>query len=628
MDPLKQEMKPLTKVVSEWVHEYFKSTDLKIFEDGNRATYQFTGEDGGDFNYNGYVEVYEERWLVDIFLYAEVKVPNRKRRDVAELLARVNYDLLAGLIGLDFESGEIRYKNTLDVRDGLLSIAMVNSAVDRGISILDRFLPAVLAVTHANIIPEDAYTEVDDDKPKKAKLVLPKVEPLGDALTWDSIAGHVPIKTWAADLKHAIENTDDNGAWALAGRGVVLINDDEGYCREVLRRVATDAGMKFIIIPRNEVVNMAPAAVFRGMAPLLIYLEPERWMQGSDDDNETKEEAEAVRQFRSNLSGWMREFNPSRPVVFALSASDLDSVDESLRQVELFDRFVSLPSRSLESTGLDFIQSIDQSICATSLIDSPGKVGRLVTWEFNQPEQRKMAVLSLKRIHARENRPLEFLDLVHIATHSLIEEGLVQPRLELVRRQTAYHEAGHAIVAILESDGQDIPDYTSIMPGSSGFGGITVESYRFYYSKNDDQKTYHDFRRDIRVSLAGRAAEELLVGAEHVSSGASGDLESVARQMFKAFARWGFAPFMEKAGQSESNLSLVLGEPTPSEYEHVEKLSRMFVAKEYLIVIEQLTKHRHLLDDVASRLLWDPVVDQDELIEICCKHNVQISTEK
>ena len=96
MEPLKSEMKPLTKVVSEWAHEYFKNTDLEISEDGDRATYEFTGEDSGDFNFNGYVEVYEDRFAVEVFLYAPVSVPERKRKDVAELLARINFGLVAG----------------------------------------------------------------------------------------------------------------------------------------------------------------------------------------------------------------------------------------------------------------------------------------------------------------------------------------------------------------------------------------------------------------------------------------------------------------------------------------------------------------------------------------------------
>ena len=82
---------------------------------------------------------------------------------------------------------------------------------------------------------------------------------------------------------------------------------------------------------------------------------------------------------------------------------------------------------------------------------------------------------------------------------------------------------------------------------------------------------------------------------------------------------------MEKAGQSESNLSVIIGEPTPSEYAHIEMLAREFVAEEYRYAVRKLTEHRALLNDVAERLLWDPVVDQDELTDICKKHGVVLN---
>lgn len=624
MEPLKQEMKPLTKVVSEWVHEYFKKTDLAVSEEGNRATYEFTGEGSGDFKFDGYVEVYEDRPAVEVYLYAPMSVPERKRAEVSELLARINFGMRTGLIGMNYDSGKLRYKGSVDVKDGTLSVAMVNDLVDRGMGILDHFLPSVMAVVHANVTPADAYAEVDDDAPKKNKVSLPDADDLADAWLWERFVGSAPIQAWAEDLRLAIEAKGDAEAWALAGRAAVIVNQDENYCREALRRVAATSGMKFIYIPASEVMELSPPSAFRSMAPLLVYLEPGRWMLAEGDDNESKEDAERFTQLQTRLSDGLRDFNPGRPVVFAVSAIRLDDVSGRLLQVGLFERFMTLPQRSLEMVGMDFIDKMGRERCGVSMLDSPGKVGQLISWNFSQSERRDLALLSLKRIHAREKRVLEFLDLVHVATHDLIEEGIPQSAQEEVRRQTAYHEAGHAIVSVLETGGKDVPDYTSIVPGASGFGGIMVESYSFYYAKGDDQKTYRDYRQQIRIGLAGRVAEELLVGAENVSNGAMGDLESATKSAWNAFARWGFAPSMEKPGGSESNLAVVYGKPTDSEYAHIERLSREFLATEYRVVRETLTANRALLDDVAERLMWDPVVDQDELAEICRKHGVDI----
>lgn len=80
--------------------------------------------------------------------------------------------MVAGQIGLSFDSGKIRYKGTVEVKDGSLSVAMINTIVDRGMSILDHFLPAVMAVTHANVHPEDAFSTVDEVNSKKKRYYV------------------------------------------------------------------------------------------------------------------------------------------------------------------------------------------------------------------------------------------------------------------------------------------------------------------------------------------------------------------------------------------------------------------------------------------------------------------------
>ncbi len=619
----KNEMKPLTKVVSDWVHEYFKKHDLDITEEGNRATYQFTGEVSGDFNFRGYVEVYEERPGIEVYLYAPGTVPERRRSEVAELLARINYGLVMGSIGLDLEDGTLRFKDAIDVKDGILSITMVNALVDRGMAILDDFLPAVMAVTHANVLPKDAYAEVTEGK-KRKKPEIPPEEDLSDAPPWERFLGSDPLRAWANELQVAIENKADKDAWSLIGRNAVLINSDENYCRDVLRRVAADSGMRFIHIPASEVMSMPPASAFRSMAPVLVYLEHGRWMLDKGGEENDNEDAERVTKFHSSFSEWLREFNPAKPVVFAVSAIKLDDVAERLRQVGLFDRFMTLPDQSMGSMGQDFIEEIGRDSCGPSMLESPGKVGQLIRWNFNKIEQRELAVLTLKRLQSRHKRPIEFLDLVHISTHDLIEEGIPRSVQEEVRRQTAYHEAGHSVIRVLETAGQDIPDYTSIVPGASGFAGVSVLSYGFSYAKGDEQTTYQDLRQSVRISLAGRAGEELAVGVENVSAGACSDLEKATSFSCDAFAYWGFSPSMDQPGRSESNLAVIIGKPTSSEYAHIESLSREFLATEYQIVLEKLAANRALLDEVAERLMWDPIVDQKELAEICSKHGATV----
>jgi ATP-dependent Zn protease len=126
------------------------------------------------------------------------------------------------------------------------------------------------------------------------------------------------------------------------------------------------------------------------------------------------------------------------------------------------------------------------------------------------------------------------------------------------------------------------------------------------------------------LSLAGRAAEELIFGPERVSSGCSGDLEFCAHQARRVFSRLGFAPDQSTPGASGGNLAVAVGDLTPSQQAYFEGLTRAFLAEQYREVLALLGRHRTLLEAVADRLGWDPVVDQDELRQLCLESGLQL----
>lgn len=125
--------------------------------------------------------------------------------------------------------------------------------------------------------------------------------------------------------------------------------------------------------------------------------------------------------------------------------------------------------------------------------------------------------------------------------------------------------------------------------------------------------TYASMRHRVRVSLAGRGAEELVFGPEAVGHGAQEDLRKATELAGQAFARLGFAPAMGEEGQSASNLAVVGDEPTASEIAHVETLVRKFLATEYQIVLDMLKANRPLLDQLTGSLLEHGVLSHESI---------------
>ena len=81
---------------------------------------------------------------------------------------------------------------------------------------------------------------------------------------------------------------------------------------------------------------------------------------------------------------------------------------------------------------------------------------------------------------------------------------------------------------------------------------------------------------------------------------------------------------MDEPGQSESNLTVIYGDPTETEYAHIEKLTREFLAYEYKTVRDKLNQYKIVLEDIAKCLIDDPILDQNELAKICKKHKITV----
>lgn len=436
------------------------------------------------------------------------------------------------------------------------------------------------------------------------------------------VPGAELLQTWVEELKSACAKSDDE-EWRLTGRAVILVLDDVSRGLALTKTVAESVGIEFLNVDADDVMDLAPRGTFRKLAPALMYLEPGQWFAEPEDD----ENAELVQKriaFQRRLVKWIDEFDVAKPIVLVTANSRLGAMSGLIDDPGAFDRYFALPPIPVMQQGDAFINELGRKNCGATLIDMPAKLGRLLDGEFSG-RRREMLLLYLRRLNRREKRPVEFLDIMHVSTHGFAEEGAVPPDSDETRRHVAMHEAGHAAMAILDSNGENMPEYCSIVPGAY-FKGVVAESISYYQSL-EDCTTYATFRHQIRIGLAGRAGEELAFGPENVSSGASGDLESAWKSAHRAFARWGFAPNMTSAEMSASNISVVVGDPTPSEGIYLEGLIRQFLSDEYRVVLKLLADHRPLVDAIADRLMWDPIVDQGELVELSHQHLILSATQ-
>ena len=433
-----------------------------------------------------------------------------------------------------------------------------------------------------------------------------------DAKTWENL-GHVGvIRDWAGEVLDAFEVIADVDQWQLVGRAVTIIHEDVDYCREVYKRVAKDTRSQFVVIPADKVFSIFNQYDHEcDDAPQLIYLEPGPWMQEFDPETSTVDKT-TLDNVQQKIIDLIVAVSNLPPVIIGTSTDDYNKFASKFRQAHLFNRRFAIPNPSYDESAKVFLDNIGLSICDESLTNELTKVGKLLDIDFNDKRRQGIVALSLKRVAKRESRLLNFKDLVYIAVHGSIESDPIVNNNEDLIRRVAVHEAGHAVIAIVDSNASNYPDYLSAIP-TYAYKGMMVDSYS-YSLKNDEIKSYRNLRHKVRVFLAGRAAEQLVLGFEEVSCyGAKDDLENATRICNDMFGICGIPLDIEESELADNNLMVLTSDPSLSDHYRIDRLVRKYLKKQYKIVYGQLRIHRIFLDNIVTELIQTPFLFEEDL---------------
>ena len=167
------------------------------------------------------------------------------------------------------------------------------------------------------------------------------------------------------------------------------------------------------------------------------------------------------------------------------------------------------------------------------------------------------------------------------------------------KTRIAYHEAGHAIIGAIMPNYELVRKVSIVPRGNSG--GIT-----FFQPQNDDTKmhTKEFFLSQIKVALAGHAAEEIVYGRNNVSTGASGDLSRVFVLAKEMVTTYGFGNTISKMNAPNSELS-------QQTLYNIDIEIKAIVDKCYSQTIALLQTHYSQLNTLKNVLIDEEIVDGD-----------------
>ena len=443
--------------------------------------------------------------------------------------------------------------------------------------------------------------------------------PSGDRVTFADVAGIEEAKAELSEVVDFLRHPEKYGR--LGGRiphGVLLAGPPGTGKTLLARAVAGEADAPFFSMAASEfveaIVGVGAARVrdlfvqAKQSQPSIVFIDEldaigrsrTAGIAGYSGGNDEREQT--LNQILTEMDG----FDTSTAVIVVAATNRIDVLDKALLRPGRFDRrvIVQAPDREgrrliLEVHTRDVPLALDVDlgrIAATT----PGMVGADLANLVNE------AALLAARLGRTEVESTDFaqsLEKILLGAERKIMLTLAD------RRNTAYHEAGHALVGML-MPGADPVRKISIVPRGLALG-VTISSPdvdRFNYTR-----TELDAR--VRVALAGRAAEELVFG--EVTTGAEGDIAQVTALVRQMIGRWGMNSTIGMVAVLPRDGASPWGDVTsPRTLEMLDEEVRRTVDTAYADVLGLLTAERSRLDTLAGALLERETLDQIDAYRI------------
>ena len=410
---------------------------------------------------------------------------------------------------------------------------------------------------------------------------------------------------------------------ARTPKGVLLIGPAGTGKTLLARAVAGEAGVPFFSVAGSEFMEMlvgVGAARVRDLfgqakkgAPAIIFIDEiesigrQRGMgfSGGHDERE-----QTLNQILIEMDG----FTPNDNVMVMAATNRPDLLDSALTRPGRFDRTVSLDLPDIEGRkaiikihkkGKPFAKEADDERLATRTV---GFSGADLANMLNEA-----AILA-----ARTNRKeINNVDLEEAATKVKLGPQRRRMQSQEEKRLTAYHEAGHAIVAHFSPHVDPVHRISIVARGMSGGHTLVPPSIDRY------TETKQRLLERIATLMGGRAAEDIVSG--EYTTGAASDLEiasGIAREMVTQFGMSDLGPTIFTPRPQFGVWPGFPGEATQISPEVAAKVDRevsKIIDAGYKQAKEILIKHRKDVDKVAETLLEKETLERDQFEKLVGK---------
>ena len=457
-------------------------------------------------------------------------------------------------------------------------------------------------------------------------------------VTFTDVAGIEQAKLELTEVVDFLKNADRfTAVGAKIPKGVLLVGPPGTGKTLLAKAVAGEAGVPFFSISGSEFVEMfvgVGASRVRDLfeqaktnAPCIVFIDEidavgrqrGAGLGGGNDERE-----QTLNQLLTEMDG----FEGNTGIIIIAATNRPDVLDAALLRPGRFDRQVvvdrpdfagRLEILNVHARGKTLSKDVDLEKIARR---TPGFTGADLSNLLNEA-----AILA-----ARRNLTEVSMDEVNDAIDRVLAGPEKKDRVMSEKRKTlvAYHEAGHALVGALMPDYDPVQKISIIPRGRAG--GLT------WFTPSEDRMDSGLYSRSylqnqMAVALGGRIAEEIVFGEEEVTTGASNDLQQVARVARQMVTRFGMSDRLGPVALGRQQGNMFMGRDIMAERDFSEETAatiddevRLLVEQAYRRAKDVLVGNRHVLDTLADMLVEKETVDADELQSLLATSDVKMAT--
>ncbi|KEF41405.1 MAG: cell division protein FtsH [Cyanobium sp. CACIAM 14] len=456
-------------------------------------------------------------------------------------------------------------------------------------------------------------------------------------VTFGDVAGIEGAKLELTEVVDFLKNPDRfTAVGAKIPKGVLLVGPPGTGKTLLAKAVAGEAGVPFFSISGSEFVEMfvgVGASRVRDLfeqakknAPCIVFIDEidavgrqrGAGLGGGNDERE-----QTLNQLLTEMDG----FEGNTGIIIVAATNRPDVLDSALMRPGRFDRQVvvdrpdyagRLQILGVHARGKTLAKDVDLDKVARR---TPGFTGADLANLLNEA-----AILAARRQLAEVS-----MDEVNDAIERVMAGPEKKDRVMSERRKrlVAYHEAGHALVGALMPDYDPVQKISIIPRGQAG--GLT------FFTPSEERMESGLYSRaylqnQMAVALGGRVAEEIVYGEDEVTTGASNDLQQVARVARQMVTRFGMSDRLGPVALGRAQGGMFLGRDIAAERDFSEDTAAAIdeevsalVAEAYRRATDVLVANRSVLDELAELLVEKETVDAEELQELLISRDVTVA---